>query len=61
MELLLSLLGLILIVEGLPYFAFPQHAKRWLAKLQETPDEHLRVMGLAAMLLGLLLSYLARG
>lgn len=51
-------MGLVLIVEGLPYFAFPDKMKKWIAVMQELPNSHLRVMGLVAMGLGLLLTYL---
>ncbi len=60
MKLLLCLLGLILVVEGIPYFAFPHRMKRWMLRLQEVPDAHLRVMGFLAMCVGLLLAYLFR-
>lgn len=60
MKLLLCLIGLVLIVEGLPYFAFPGQMKKWIKKVQEIPDPHLRAMGLAAMCIGLLLVYLFR-
>jgi hypothetical protein len=60
MKLLFCLLGLILVVEGIPYFAFPQKMKRWMLLLQEIPDAHLRVMGFLAMCSGLLLAYLFR-
>ena len=60
MELLLCLIGLLLIVEGLPYFAFPDKMKNWMSKIQEVPDSHLRVMGFVAMCAGLLILYLFR-
>jgi uncharacterized protein YjeT (DUF2065 family) len=58
MKLLLCLLGLVLIVEGLPYFAFPDKMKKWMLTVQEIPDRHLRVMGFLAMVLGLLMVYI---
>ena len=58
MRLLICLLGLILIVEGIPYFAFPDKMKRWMTMVQEIPDNHLRVIGFVAMCLGLLIAYL---
>lgn len=61
MKFLFCLLGLVLIVEGLPYFAFPGRMKRWMSTVQEIPDLYLRVMGLMAMGLGLLIAYLSRG
>ena len=57
MKLFLCLLGLVLVVEGLPYFAFPDKMKRWMATLQEVPDSQLRAIGFLAMSLGLLLAY----
>jgi len=60
MRLLLCLLGLLLVVEGIPYFAFPDKMKKWMARIQETPDSQLRIMGFAAMCTGLVLAYLFR-
>ncbi|MBW1781735.1 MAG: DUF2065 domain-containing protein [Deltaproteobacteria bacterium] len=61
MKLFFCLLGLVLIVEGLPYFAFPDKMKKWIAKMQDVPNAHLRVMGFLAMGLGLLLAYFFKG
>ena len=58
MKLLLCLLGLVLIVEGLPYFAFPDKMKKWSAAMREMPDSHLRIMGFIAMAAGLLVAYI---
>ncbi len=60
MKLLLCLVGLIFIVEGLPYFAFPGKMKEWMSTIQEVPDIYLRIIGLAAMCMGLLIVYLFR-
>ena len=57
MKLLLCLLGLVLFVEGLPYFVSPNKMKKWMLIIQEIPNSHLRVMGLLAMALGLLITY----
>lgn len=57
MKLLFCLFGLVLIVEGLPYFAFPGKMKKWVATLLEIPDSNLRAMGFVAMVLGLLIAY----
>jgi uncharacterized protein YjeT (DUF2065 family) len=57
MKLLLCLFGLVLIVEGIPYFAFPGRMKKWMSTLQKVPDSSLRAMGFAAMALGLLIAY----
>lgn len=58
MRWLFCLLGLLLIVEGLPYFACPDRVKKWMSTIQKIPDGQLRVLGLISMSLGLLLAYL---
>ena len=58
MKLLFCLLGLVLVIEGIPYFAFPDKMKMWMKKVQEVPDPHLRAMGLLAMCAGLAITYL---
>lgn len=58
MKYLFCLLGLVLLVEGVPYFIFPDKMKRWMRKIQEIPDGQLRVMGFASMCTGLLFAYL---
>ena len=60
MKLFLCLLGLVLIVEGLPYFAFPHKMKKWIAMMQDLPNTHLRIVGFLAMGIGLLLTYFFR-
>lgn len=60
MRLLFCLLGLVLIVEGLPYLAFPDKMKRWLSQIQQVPDTQLRIIGFIAMCCGLLLTYIFR-
>jgi uncharacterized protein YjeT (DUF2065 family) len=61
MKSLLCLLGLVLIVEGLPYFAFPGKMKEWMSRVRQIPDAYLRVIGFSAMALGLLMAYFFRG
>lgn len=58
MKTLLCLLGMVLIVEGVPYFAFPDKMKKWMTLIQKTRDGQLRAMGLVAMGAGLVLVYL---
>ena len=58
LDYFLSVVGLVLVIEGLPYFAFPGKMKKWMALIQETRDGQLRVMGLAAMGAGLILVHL---
>ena len=60
MKLLFCLIGLVFIIEGLPYFAFPDKMKKWIKMVLEVPDSHLRALGLVAMCIGLVLAYLFR-
>jgi hypothetical protein len=60
MEEIITIVGLVLVLEGLPYFAFPGVFKAWIARVLELPDSKLRAYGLISMLIGLLLIYLAR-
>ncbi|OPX39548.1 MAG: hypothetical protein B1H11_02760 [Desulfobacteraceae bacterium 4484_190.1] len=60
MKLFICLLGLVLIVEGLPYFAFPSKMKEWILNVQKIPDLHLRTLGFLSMIIGLLIVYLFR-
>jgi hypothetical protein len=51
---------MVMIVEGLPYFAFPTSMKSWIQKISITPEGALRRFGLVLMALGLFLIYLGR-
>ena len=54
----LCVIGMVLVLEGLPYFAFPEKLKSLYLKIQEASDTNLRVLGFLAMVFGLLLVYL---
>jgi uncharacterized protein YjeT (DUF2065 family) len=56
----LCVLGMVMIVEGLPYFVAPSKIKIWVQKLVELPDSSLRLIGFLLMLGGLGLIYLGR-
>ena len=60
MKLLILLIGLILILEGLPYVAAPEGMRNWLKKLSEMDPGQLRSMGLVAMAIGLVVCYVAQ-
>jgi uncharacterized protein YjeT (DUF2065 family) len=51
---------MVMIIEGLPYFAFPEKMKYWIQKIAATPDGSLRRLGLVLMGLGLFLVYFGR-
>src|SRR5262249_18917773 len=42
----LAALGLVFVIEGLVFAAFPQAAKRAVAVMTQTPDQGLRLVGL---------------
>ena len=60
MAFILSVMGVVLIIEGVPYFAFPARVKQWAMMLQTIPDRTLRLLGVASMLTGLLLLSIVR-
>jgi uncharacterized protein YjeT (DUF2065 family) len=60
MKYFLCVLGMVMIIEGLPYFAFPEKMKAWVQKVVATPDNYLRRLGLVLMALGLCLVYFGK-
>lgn len=54
-------MGLVLILEGAPYFLMPERMRTWVVKMGLMPDKLLRQTGFFLMILGLLVVYLARG
>lgn len=60
MKYFLCVLGMVFIIEGLPYFVFPEKLKIYLLKMTTIPDSTLRFLGLTAMILGLILLYFGR-
>ena len=60
MQDLITVVGLVLVLEGLPYFAFPETFKKWIGQILKLPESRLRVYGLISMMVGLFLIYLAR-
>jgi uncharacterized protein YjeT (DUF2065 family) len=54
-------LGLVLMIEGIVFAAFPGPAKRALASILESPDQLLRLVGLCSAAIGLLLVWVIRG
>lgn len=57
MDFFLCVIGMVMIVEGLPYFAIPQKMKFWVQKMVQIPEGQLRRFGLALMIVGLWLVY----
>ncbi len=59
MKFFVTLVGLVFIIEGLPYVASPEAMQRWLRQLLEMQPGQLRFMGLIAMGFGFFLCFLA--
>ncbi len=59
MKLLITVIGMVMVLEGLPYFAFPEKMKEYMQKMLEMSPAQLRVMGTVSVLCGLFLCYLA--
>lgn len=60
MEFFLCVIGMVMIIEGLPYFVFPEKMKAWILKVLELPEGTLRKFGLVLMVLGLGLVYIGK-
>ncbi|MFQ5735367.1 MAG: DUF2065 family protein [Thermodesulfobacteriota bacterium] len=60
MVFLLNLLGVLLVLEGIPYFGFPRAVKHWAVFLQKAPEKTLRLMGLAIIVIGLAMLFALR-
>jgi uncharacterized protein YjeT (DUF2065 family) len=54
-------LGLVLVIEGLIYAAFPNAMRNMVNELAKLTDQNLRVFGLGAACAGLLVVWLFRG
>ncbi len=60
MKFFLCVLGMVMIVEGLPYFAFPEKLKVVLLQVLEMDPSVLRVFGLTLMAVGVVLVYVGK-
>jgi len=60
MNFILCAIGLVLILEGIPYFAFPEKMKQMLAKIPLMPTSTMRAFGMVAVGTGLILIYISR-
>jgi uncharacterized protein YjeT (DUF2065 family) len=60
LEFLTVVIGVVLIVEGVPWFLSPRGTKRMLGELFQMSDQSLRGIGLVFMLFGLAIVYLAK-
>jgi uncharacterized protein YjeT (DUF2065 family) len=61
MDFFLSVIGMVMIIEGLPYFAFPEKMKFYVRMVLEMPETAMRKFGLVLMAVGLLMVYIGKG
>lgn len=61
MSELLTAIGLVLVLEGVLYAIAPGGMKNVMRSALETPDQTLRIAGLAAAVLGVFLVWIIRG
>ncbi len=59
MKFFFCVIGMVMIVEGLPYFAFPEKMKKMVQMILSFDDTNLRKFGLVLMLAGLGIVYIA--
>ncbi|RLB97898.1 MAG: DUF2065 domain-containing protein [Deltaproteobacteria bacterium] len=57
MKFFFCVIGMVMIVEGLPYFAFPGKMKEMVQMIASLEDANLRKFGLVLMLAGLCIIY----
>lgn len=58
---LLVAIGLIFVLEGLIFAAFPDSAKKAVSAVLDTPSAVLRTIGLGSAVIGVVLVWLVRG
>ena len=61
MKFFFSVIGMVMIIEGLPYFAFPIKMKEVMQTIINLEDAQLRKCGFFLMLAGLGIVYFAMG
>lgn len=59
MRYFLSVVSMLLIIEGIPYFMFPKKFKELIKIILEIEESHLRITGFLLMVSGLILLYLS--
>jgi uncharacterized protein YjeT (DUF2065 family) len=60
MDDFLVAIGLVFVIEGLIFAAFPLSAKKAVVAVLDTPDSTLRIVGIASAVFGVVLVWLMR-
>ncbi len=58
MKYFICVIGMVLVIEGLPYITYPDWTKACMLKLIALSNASLRSAGLAAVIIGMALIYL---
>lgn len=61
MSELLVAIGLVLVIEGLVYAAFPSAMRRMVEEMTRLPDSSLRTAGISALCIGVFIVWLVKG
>lgn len=61
MEFFVAVIGMVLIVEGIPWFLSPKKTKSFLSQIQLLSDRQLRIYGFVLMVIGLVIVRFATG
>lgn len=59
MEFFFTVIGVVMVIEGMPWFLSPQGVKKMLIQILPLPERTMRSMGLILMLAGLATVYIA--
>ena len=57
-EIILTAIALVLIIEGFTPFISPKHYRKMMEAMTKCSDKALRIMGLIAMVIGVIIMYL---
>jgi len=60
MEFFLCVLGMVFLIEAVPYMLFPKQVKALARYVENIPSSTLQLIGLASALTGIVLIYLGR-
>jgi hypothetical protein len=59
MKFILSVIGMVMFLEGLPYFLFPEKTKTVLEEIKEFSPTILRSLGFILLIMGLMLTFIS--
>lgn len=59
-QLIILIIGSIMVIEGLPYFLFPEKIKNYLMQIHQLDSKVLRLLGLVFIIIGLGLVYMVK-